>query len=155
MPRGDRATCCPIDSGGGRWRRVRKIALWLFSALLLLKIVMSVNSIFNGYSVARFADGIPLDTYPTAAVQTILSLWAVLGLSRFMLCLICLLALIRYRSMVPLMFALLLLEQLSRYLILERIPIIRTGSPPAGYINLILLALMIAGLPLSLWTRRT
>ena len=134
--------------------RGRKIALWLFSALLLLKIVMSVNSIFNGYSVARFADGIPLDTYPTAAAQTILSLWAVLGLSRFMLCLICLLALIRYRSMVPLMFALLLVEQLSRYLILERIPIIRTGSPPAGYINLILLALMIAGLPLSLWRRR-
>jgi len=135
--------------------RGRKLALWLFSVILLLKIVMSVNSIFNGYSVATAADGIPLDTYPTDAAQTILSLWAVLGLSRFMLCLICLLALIRYRSMVPLMFALLLLEQLSRYLILQRIPIIRTGSPPAGYINLILLALMIAGLPLSLWRRCT
>jgi len=135
--------------------RGRKIALWLFSVVLLLKIVMSVNSIFNGYSVATSADGIPLDTYPTAAAQTILSLWAVLGLSRFMLCLICLLALIRYRSMVPLMFALLLMEQLSRYLILQRIPIIRTGSPPAGYINLILLALMIVGLTLSLWRRPT
>lgn len=53
--------------------------------------------------------------------------------------------------MVPLMFALLLVEQLSRYLILQRIPIIRTGSQPAGYIDLILLALMIVGSPLSLW----
>jgi hypothetical protein len=32
-------------------------------------------------------------------------------------------------------------------------PIARTGTPPGMYINLVVLALMIAGLPLSLWTR--
>ena len=134
--------------------RGRKVALWIFGVLLFLKIVISVNSIFNGYAVATSADGIPLDTYPRAAAQTIVSLWALLGLSGFMLCLICVLALIRYRSMVPLMLALLLISHLSGRLIVHFIPLVRTGSPPAGFVNLTLLGLTIAGLTLSLWSRR-
>jgi hypothetical protein len=51
------------------------------------------------------------------------------------------------------MFALLLLEHLSRRLILLVLPIVRTGSPPGFVVNLVLLALMIAGLALSLWSR--
>jgi hypothetical protein len=48
------------------------------------------------------------------------------------------------------MFALLLLEQLSRRLILRFSPIIRTGTPPGFYVNLVLLAVMLLGLALSL-----
>src|ERR1700720_155796 len=101
-----------------------------------MKTVISLRSIFDGYAVATTADGIPLDTYSPAAARTIVSLWALLGLSSFMLCLLCILALIRYRSMVPLMFALFLLEYLGRRLIFQLLPIVTTGSPPAFYINL-------------------
>ena len=131
-----------------------KLALWLFALLLLLKIVMSLSSIFNAYSVASSADGIPLDTYTSACARTIVSLFALLGLSRFTICLLCILVLIRYRSMVPLMFALLLLEHLSRTLILQFLPIVRIGTPPGPYVNLVLLALMIVGLALSLRSQR-
>jgi hypothetical protein len=55
--------------------------------------------------------------------------------------------------MVPFMFALLLLEHLSRKLVLQFIPIVRTGTPPGFYVNLGLLAMMIVGLALSLWSR--
>jgi hypothetical protein len=48
------------------------------------------------------------------------------------------------------MFALLLLEHLSRRLILYFSPIIRTGTPPGFYVNLVLLAVMLLGLALSL-----
>ena len=58
--------------------------------------------------------------------------------------------LIRYRALVPLMFALLLLYQLSRKLILYYLPIPRTGTPPVSAINLVILGLMIVGLVLSL-----
>jgi hypothetical protein len=133
--------------------RGHKLALWLFGLLLLLKIVISLNSIFNGYSVATTADGIPLDTYPSAAAQTIVSLWALRAVSGFMICLLCILALVRYRSMVPLMLALLLLEHVSKLLVLHFIPIITNGTPPGVYINLGLLALMIVGLALSLRSR--
>ncbi len=127
-----------------------KLALWLFALLLFMKITMSLNSIFNAYSVASSADGIPLDTYTSAAARTVVSLFALLGLSHFMICLLCILVLARYRSMIPFMFALLLLEYLSRKLILQFLPIIRTATPPGFYVNLVLLALMIVGLALSL-----
>ena len=133
--------------------RGHKLALWLFGLLLFMKFAMSLNSIFNGYSVATSADGIPLDTYPSAAAGAIVSLFALLGLAHFMICLLCILVLVRYRSMIPFMYALLLVEHLSRKLILQFIPIVRVGTPPAFAVNLALLALMIAGLTLSLRTR--
>lgn len=130
--------------------RGNKLALWLLALVVLLRTVMSLGSIFNGYSVATSADGIPLDTFPSAAAQTIVSLFALLGLSHLMICLLCVLVLVRYRSMVPIMLALLLLHFLGGRLILYLLPIVRTGTPPGFYINLALLALMVVGLALSL-----
>ena len=40
--------------------RGHKIALWLFGAVLVLKLAISVGSMFNGYETASSADGIPL-----------------------------------------------------------------------------------------------
>jgi hypothetical protein len=67
-----------------------------------------------------------------------------------MIGLLCMLVLVRYRAMIPFMFALLLLEHLSKRLILHFLPIPRTGTPPGNAVNLVLLALMIVGLALSL-----
>jgi hypothetical protein len=44
----------------------------------------------------------------------------------------------QHRSMVPLMLALLLLEHLSRRLILQFLPIVRTGTQPGFFVNLLL-----------------
>lgn len=127
-----------------------KPALWLFALVVFMKVAMSLNSIFNGYPVATSADGIPLDTFPSGAARTVVSLFALLGLSHFMFCLLGILVLVRYRSMIPFMFGLLLLESLSRRLILQFVPIVKTGTPPGFYVNLGLLAVMIVGLALSL-----
>jgi len=67
-----------------------------------------------------------------------------------MICLLCILVLARYRTVIPFMFALLLLEHLSRKLILHFLPIAETGTPPGSGVNLVLLAVMIVGLALSL-----
>jgi hypothetical protein len=58
--------------------------------------------------------------------------------------------LIRYRAMIPLMYVLLLLEFLAKKWILLVNPIVRTGTSPSTYVNLVLIALLIAGLVLSL-----
>lgn len=126
-----------------------KVALWVFGLLLLMKIVISFNSIFNGYLVAASADGIPLDTFTPAAARTVVSLFALRGLSNFVICLLCILVLVRYRSVIPFMFALLLLDNLSKRLILQFLPIVRTGTPPGFYVDLILLALTMVGFALS------
>jgi hypothetical protein len=127
----------------------QKPALWLFGLIVLMKTAMSVNSIFLGHKIATTADGIPLDTFPPAAADAIVSMFAIWGFAHFMICLLCILVLFRYRAMVPFMFLFLLLEHLGRKLVLYFIPIDRSGTPPGTYVNLILLGVMIAGLVLS------
>jgi hypothetical protein len=129
-----------------------KLGLWLFGLLVLIKTAMSLNCIFNGYYVASSADGIPLSVFGTDAAQTVVSLFAIWGLSQLALMLFGVVILVRYRSLVSFMFCLLLLEQLSRRAILHALPIIRSGTPPGSFINTLLLAITIAGLGLSLRT---
>jgi hypothetical protein len=129
-----------------------KLALWLFAVVVLMKVIMSLNSIFNGRAVATSADGIPLDTFAPAAAQTVVALFAIWAVAQLTICLLCIVVLARYRAMIPLMFALLLLEHLGRKLVLQVIPIVRTGAPPGFVVNLVLLALIVVGLALSLWS---
>jgi len=131
--------------------RGHKLALWIFGLAVLVRLLQSLVSIFNGYSTLRVADGIPLDTFTTGGARTVVSLFAVLGLSSAMIGLLCVCVLVAYRSMISFMFALLLLEYLGRRLILYFLPLARTGTPPGQIVNFILLALMIVGLVLSLW----
>jgi hypothetical protein len=127
-----------------------RLALWIFALLVLMKVAMSLNSIFNGHAVASTADGIPLDTFTPAGAQAVVALFAIWGLGHLMICVLCITVLVRYRALVPFMFALLLLEHLGRKLILQVMPIARTGASPGSIVNLVLLAVMVAGLALSL-----
>jgi hypothetical protein len=126
-----------------------RVAIWLFALVVFVQTGQGLMSIFNGYYAASSPDAIPLATYSTAAAETVVSLFALLGLLRLIICLLCVLVLLRYRAMIPLMFALLVLEYLSRRLILQFLPIMRSGTPPGSVVNLALLAVMIVGLVLS------
>ena len=145
----DRLLPQPIDNT----YRGHKVALWLLGFVVGVMILQSVFVIFNGYSTVRDADGIPLDTYTPAAAQTVVALWAQRGLSRLIISLLCILVLVRYRSAVPLMFALLLLNYLAGQLVFQFVPLVRTGTPPGPIVNLIMFALMIIGLVVSLRSR--
>jgi hypothetical protein len=130
-----------------------RVALWLFGVVVALKGAMAGNAVFNGYVVAASADGIPLDTYPLAAARTVVSLFALWGVGHLVFSLLGFLVLARYRAMVPLMFVVLLVEQLGRRLVLVALPITRPGGAPGSSVNLGLFAVMIVGLGLSLWNR--
>ena len=127
-----------------------RLAIWLFALVVFVQAGQGLMAIFNGYYAASSPDAIPLDTYSPAAARTVVSLFALLGLLRLVICFLCVLALLRYRAMIPLMFALLVVEYLSRRLILQFLPIVRSGTPPGSVVNLGLLAVMIVGLALSL-----
>jgi hypothetical protein len=130
-----------------------KIALWLLGLIVFVHILQSVMVIVNGHSIAQSADGIPLETYPAAAAQTILAIFMISSLRRLIISLICAVVLFRYRSAVPLMFVVLGLNYLGGQVILQFVPIVRVGTPPGIVVNFIMFALMIIGLALSLRSR--
>jgi hypothetical protein len=130
-----------------------KIALWLFGLIVFVHILQSVMVLVNGHMVARSADGIPLDTYPADAAQTIMAIFMTSSLRRLIISLICAVVLFRYRSAVPLMFVVLGLSYLGGQVIFQFVPIVRVGTPPGVVMNLIMFCLTIVGLALSLWRR--
>jgi hypothetical protein len=133
--------------------RGHRLALWLFGAVIVLKLAISAGSMFNGYEAASSSDGIPLDTYSPAAAQAVVSLFALLGLLHLVICVVCIVVLVRYRALVPLMFALLIAEYAGRKLVLWILPIAGRTMAPGLAINLAILGVMVVGLVLSLRPR--
>ena len=132
-----------------------KFALWILGLLIAVRTMQTVMIFVNGYSIAQSADGVPLETYPAAAAQTIVALFTLSAVNRLVISLICVVVLVRYRRAVPLMFLLLLVTYAAGQLVGRVIPIVRVGRPPAVVVNLTLLGLTIFGLVLSLWKRRS
>ena len=132
-----------------------KLALWVFGIVITIRTIQSVMIIVNGYSIAQSADGIPLETYPAAAAQTIVAIFALSSLNRLIISLIGAAILIRYRRAVPLMFLVVGLTYLGTQLITWFIPIVRVGTPPGVIMNRLLIGLTLVGLALSLWKRNT
>jgi hypothetical protein len=133
--------------------RGSRLALWLFGLVVAMKSAQSLAIILNGYPTASGADGIPLDSFTPEAAQTVVAVFAQGSLWRLFFCLACALVLLRYRTAVPLMFALLALNYLTAQLVFVLEPLPRAGAPVGPLVNLTLFVLMLVGLGLSLWRR--
>ena len=131
--------------------RGHRLALGLFGLFVALRLVMGANSALNARSVASGADGIPIDGFGSAG-DIMVRLFALQGFSGFVLALLAVLVLIRYRAMVPLMFLAFLVELLGRrgLALLHPIAPPESGTPVGVYINLGLLLILVLGLALSL-----
>lgn len=132
-----------------------KIALWVFAFVIIIRAIQSVMIIVNGHSIAQSADGIPLESYPAAASQTIVAIFALSSLNRLIISMIGALVLIRYRRAVPLMFVVLGLAFLGAQLLTQFVPIVRVGTPPGIIMNRVLIGLTTVGLVLSLLKRNS
>ena len=93
--------------------RGHKLALWFFWIVIIIRGLQGLSLILGGASIVREADGVPLETFPAAASQSIVAVFVVSGLSRLVLSLLGVLIFVRYRSAIPLMFAVLALDQLK------------------------------------------
>jgi len=128
-------------------------AIWIFVPVLLLKTGIALGSMLDARDAAQAAAGIALGSFGAAGADAVVTLFTLLGLSQLVFVVLGVLALVRYRAMIPLVFLMILLEQAARRWILQVMPIARTGAPPSIPINLVLLVLMAGGLALSLRRR--
>ena len=134
------------------------LALWLFVPLLLLRLVIGTNSMLNTASVASGADGIPLASFGAAAAAQILQLFALLGLAWLTTTLLGVLALLRYRAMIPLFYLLLTLQLIGGKAINYLHPTVRAGAVTVGQSGIsageivsdCIMAMTLLGLVLSL-----
>lgn len=131
----------------------RRLGLWMFG-FMLLKIAMGLNVMLRAPEVARSADGVPVDTFGAPAAAAFSFVFAAWGLSQFALGLASLVVLLRYRSLVPLAFLCLLIEQSGRMLLRFRWPVDRIATAPGAAINVVLTAIMVLGFVLSVWRPR-
>ena len=140
-----------FDNRFDGWRS----ALWILGLLVFLRLVMSVNSIFNTESVAAGADKFPLASYGADGARALLMLFALHALAQLIVALVGMLALVRYRAMVPLLFLLLTAEHVARRLVVQSYAIARCEPTTAAYvINYGMIALLAGGLILSLLPAR-
>ena len=132
----------------GHW-----LGMWLFVPIVLLELVIGTNSIINTRSVAMGADGIPLDSFSDAATREVIVEFALLGLWRVLFGLLGVVALIRYRAMIPLVYLLLLIQQIGGRAILMTHPTGAGTTQTGSIVVLVLLGLTLAGFVLSLLGR--
>jgi hypothetical protein len=137
------------------------LAVWLLVPLTLMKLfqganVAGLNPWVSSRHVLQTADRVPVDTFGAEAASHLVFLFAAWGLGIFVLGLLGTIALIRYRAMIPLVFLLLLIEQLGRKWLsmahLDR-PFVSAELSAANLVNWGFLTAIVLGLALSLWRR--
>lgn len=138
------------NSWRGPWSAVVILGL-----VVLMKLSTSFGTVFATRRVALGPDGVPVDRVSPEIADVMLQLLALVGFDQLVLTLVGVLALVRYRAMVPLAFLLLLTEQVGRRALHMVYPAIHGEGASVGvYINLGILALSGLGFVLSLTERK-
>lgn len=130
----------------------RKTALYVFYALTALTLWRSQHHLLAKDGGAQSIATIPLDTYPPNAADTVIGVFALWGLSQLIVGVIYLIAALRYRAMIPMLYLLFVLEYLVRFTVIAVTLTIETaGTAPGAVTNLPFIVLGLAMLALSLW----
>ena len=138
------------------------LAIWLLVPLALMKVLQGANVaglLGTGTSrqILETVDNVPVGAFPAEAASQLVFLFAAWGVGVFILGLLGVVVLLRYRAMLPLMYLLLLIEQVGRQALatihLDR-PFVSLVASPANLINWGFLVALAIGLLVSLSGRR-
>ena len=131
-----------------------RLALWLLAIIAAVKALQSIDSLIWTHRVMTGADGIPIDSFAPDAAREVTILFMLLSLYVLVVPLLSALALIRYRTMAPLLYLLLIVLQLGARVI-NMLHETEAPAPMGFYVNLGILAVTVLGFVLSLRTRKT
>jgi hypothetical protein len=131
-----------------------KIPLYLFYLVTSFTIIRSVIHIFSPDGGAQSIATIPLHLYPKNASDTIIHLFAQWGLSQLLLGLLYIVVLIKYRSLIPLMYLFLVVEYSIRLFLGFYKPFVLAGIAPGGVGNYFLVPFFVVMYILSVQQKR-
>jgi hypothetical protein len=127
-------------------------ALWLFGLITTVTLGRSLAHVFLPDGGAQSIATVPLSQYSSGAESSVISIFALWGLSQLLLAIVMLIAALRYRSMIPLLYLLLICEHVGRICIGIFKPLETLQSPPGATGSFIILGASLVGLLLSLRT---
>jgi hypothetical protein len=129
------------------------LALWLFVPLAFMKLALGLVHILRADGGAQSVSTMPLDSYPAGAAQNIIGLMARMGLEQLLLGLVFVVVLLRYRALIPLMYAVAVLHFLLQKGVAAMKPLALAGTSGASTMHLVIGAISVVGLVLSLLGR--
>ena len=132
----------------GHW-----LALWLFGALILVRLAQMVAIFIDPGVVIRSADGILIETFNQPAQVAVASIFRMLGVLNILICLLGSLVILRYRAMVPIMYLVLIALFAGQKMISIAYPIPRAPDAVGGIIVWTMFALTVIGFVLSVTYR--
>ena len=130
--------------------RGSKIALYVFMIIVAVTLVRSGIHIFAPDGGAQSIAGFPLNSYSDAASSLVILIFALWGASQLLMGLVYLVVLLRYKSLIPLMYVLIFIEYVSRMLLGVFKPAVSTHVVPGGVGDYIMIPLALIMLFLSL-----
>lgn len=108
------------------------VALWVFVALTIVTIIRSLIHMFAADGGAESIATIPLASFTENGAAAVVLTFALWGLSQLLIGLIYVVVLWRYRSLIPLMYLLIIFEYAMRIVLGELKPIETTGTAPGA-----------------------
>lgn len=116
-----------------------KISKYTFLFLTIITITRSLIHIIAVDGGAQSIATIPLNNYSTAAASTVILMFALWGLSQLLMSIVYVVVYLKYQSLIPAMYILLIIEYSMRLVIGIMKPIETIGTAPGGIGNYILI----------------
>lgn len=117
--------------------RGHPIALWFFVAITLMTLGRSLVHVFRADGGAQSIATIPLERMSGGGSEAVITIFALWGLSQLLLGILYVIALWRYRALIPLLYLLLAVEYFGRFAIAQWKPLPTLDTPPGANGNLI------------------
>ncbi len=127
-----------------------KAPLYLFYLVIPYTIIRSLTHMFSPDGGAQSIATIPLHSFTENASDTIIHLFAEWGLSQLLFGLLYIVVLIKYKSLIPLMYLFLIIEYSTRLFLGFYKPFELAGDAPGGIGNYFLVPLFIVMFILSI-----
>jgi hypothetical protein len=127
-----------------------KIAQYAFLILTIATLARSLIHVFSPDGGAQSIATIPLSSYPADAAATVILIFSLWGLSQLLMGVVYLVVFFKYRSLIPAMYVLMIVEYAMRIVIGQMKPIVTSGTAPGSIGNWVMVPVCIILLVLSL-----